>query len=284
MIALRSFVLLLITSTFSLAQANPLLDEVVRTVEQRLDARVGVALYDSATGETWSYQGDDRFPITSTFKTLACAALLSRAEKGVEHLDRRVTFTEDDLVTYSPVTETRTGEPGMTLEELCEATMATSDNSAANFVLDALGGPDSVTGFARDLGDTITRLDRTETTLNEATPGDPRDTTTPNAMVNNLRKLVLGDTLTDGSRDTLISWLRGNRVSDNLLRAVIPQDWKIGDRSGAGGYGSRSITAVLWPPNREPLVLAIYITETGATFDERNSAIADIGHVVMKHY
>lgn len=284
MIALRSFVLLLITSTFSLAQANPLLDEVVRTVEQRLDARVGVALYDSATGETWSYQGDDRFPITSTFKTLACAALLSRAEKGVEHLDRRVTFTEDDLVTYSPVTETRTGEPGMTLEELCEATMATSDNSAANFVLDALGGPDSVTGFARDLGDTITRLDRTETTLNEATPGDPRDTTTPNAMVNNLRKLVLGDALTDGSRDTLISWLRGNRVSDNLLRAVIPQDWKIGDRSGAGGYGSRSITAVLWPPNREPLVLAIYITETGATFDERNSAIADIGHVVMKHY
>lgn len=283
MIALRSFVLLLITSAFSLAQANPLL-EMVRAVEQRLDARVGVALYDPATGETWSYQGDDRFPITSTFKTLACAALLSRVEKGVEDLDRRVAFTEDDLVTYSPVTETRTGEPGMTLEELCEATMTTSDNSAANFVLEALGGPDSVTGFARDLGDTITRLDRTETTLNEATPGDPRDTTTPNAMVNNLRKLVLGDTLTNGSRDTLTSWLRGNRVSDNLLRAVTPQDWKIGDRSGAGGYGSRSITAVLWPPNREPLVLAIYITETEATFDERNSAIADIGHVVVKHY
>lgn len=283
MIALRSFVLLLITSAFSLAQANPLL-EVVRAVEQRLDARVGVALYDSATGETWDYQGDDRFPITSTFKTLACAALLSRAEKGVENLDRRVTFGKDDLVTYSPVTETRTGEPGMTLEELCEATMATSDNSAANFVLDALGGPDGVTGFVRDLGDTITRLDRTETTLNEATPGDPRDTTTPNAMVNNLRKLVLGDTLSDGSRDTLVSWLKGNRVSDNLLRAAIPQDWKIGDRSGAGGYGSRSITAVLWPPNREPLVLAIYITETEATFDERNDAIADIGHVVIKHY
>lgn len=162
--------------------------------------------------------------------------------------------------------------------------MATSDNTAANLVLNAIGGPSSVTGFVRGLGDTITRLDRTETTLNEATPGDPRDTTTPNAMVNNLRKLVLGDTLSDSSRDKLISWLRGNRVSDNLLRAAVPQDWKIGDRSGAGGYGSRSITAVLWPPNRKPLVLAIYITETGATFDERNSAIADIGRVVVKHY
>lgn len=283
MVALRAFVLLLITSAFSLAQADPLL-EVVKAVEQRLDARMGVALYDSATGETWDYQGDNRFPMTSTFKTLACAALLAKADSGAADLDQRVMFGKDDLVTYSPVTETRTGEPGMTLAELCEATMATSDNAAANLVLNAIGGPNSVTGFVRGLGDTITRLDRTETTLNEATPGDPRDTTTPNAMVNNLRKLVLGDTLSDSSRDTLISWLRGNRVSDNLLRAAVPQDWKIGDRSGAGGYGSRSITAVLWPPNRKPLVLAIYITETGATFDERNSAIADIGRVVVKHY
>lgn len=283
MVALRAFVLLLITSAFSLAQADPLL-EAVKAVEQRLDARMGVALYDTATGETWDYQGDNRFPMTSTFKTLACAALLAKTDSGAADLDQRVTFGKDDLVTYSPVTETRTGEPGMTLGELCEATMATSDNTAANLVLNAIGGPSSVTGFVRGLGDTITRLDRAETTLNEATPGDPRDTTTPNAMVNNLRKLVLGDTLSDSSRDTLISWLRGNRVSDNLLRAAVPQDWKIGDRSGAGGYGSRSITAVLWPPNRKPLVLAIYITETGATFDERNSAIADIGRAVVKHY
>lgn len=277
---MRFFVLLLIASACSLAQANPLL-EMVKTVEQRLDARVGVALYDGASGETWDYHGDDRFPMTSTFKTLACAALLAKADSGAADLDQRVTFGKEALVTYSPVTEIHTGEPGMTLEELCEATMATSDNTAANLVLSALGGPGSVTRFARDLGDAITRLDRTETTLNEATPGDPRDTTTPNAMVHNLRKLVLGNALAADSRNTLISWLRGNRVSDNLLRAAIPQEWTIGDRSGAGGHGSRSIAAVLWPPGRQPLVIAIYITETEASFDERNQAIADIGKAVV---
>ncbi|MCG2581573.1 MAG: class A beta-lactamase [Marinobacter sp.] len=283
MITLRALALLLMTFTFSLTHASPLL-EVVKAVEQRLDARVGVTLYDSATGETWDYQGDARFPMTSTFKTLACAALLARVDGGTEDLNRRITFKKDDLVIYSPVTETRTGEPGMTLGEICEATMATSDNTAANLVLNAIGGPDSVTGFVRALGDKITRLDRTETTLNEAAPGDPRDTTTPNAMVNNLRKLVLSDTLANDSRNKLISWLKGNRVSDNLLRSVLPRDWQIGDRSGAGGYGSRSIAAVLWPPNREPLVLAIYITETEASFDERNKAIAEIGRVVVKRY
>lgn len=283
MITLRTLTLLLITSTFSLTHASPLL-EVVKTVEQRLDARVGVTLYDSATGETWDYQGDARFPMTSTFKTLACAALLARVDGGTEDLDRRVTFNKDDLVTYSPVTQTRTGEPGMTLGEICEATMATSDNTAANLVLNAIGGPGNVTGFVRALGDKVTRLDRTEPTLNEATPGDPRDTTTPNAMVGNLRKLVLSDTLANDSRNRLISWLKGNRVSDNLLRSALPRDWQIGDRSGAGGYGSRSIAAVLWPPNSEPLILAIYITETEASFDERNKAIAEIGRVVVKRY
>lgn len=283
MITLRALTLLLITSAFSLTHASPLL-EIVKTVEQRLDARVGVSLYDSVTGETWDYQGDVRFPMTSTFKTLACAALLARVDEGTENLDRRITFNKDDLVTYSPVTETRTGEPGMTLGEICEATMATSDNTAANLVLNTIGGPGSVTGFVRALGDGITRLDRTETTLNEAAPGDPRDTTTPNAMVGNLRKLVLSNALATDSRDRLIAWLKGNRVSDNILRSVLPRDWQIGDRSGAGGYGSRSIAAVLWPPNREPLVLAIYITETEASFNERNKAIAEIGRVVVKHY
>lgn len=280
--ALPVLALWLMTSMLSLVHANPLL-EAVKTVEQRLDARVGVALYDSGTGETWDYHGNDRFPITSTFKTLACAALLAKVDNGTVDLDRRVAFSKDDLVTYSPVTETHAEEEGMSLRSLCEATMATSDNTAANLVLEAINGPDGVTAYVRDLGDSVTRLDRTETSLNEATPGDLRDTTSPNAMVANLRKLVLGGALSDGSRATLTSWLKGNRVSDNLLRAAIPREWEIADRSGAGGYGSRSITAVLWPPQREPLVIAIYMTETEASFDARNAAIVEIGRAVLRH-
>ena len=139
--ALLMLALWLMTSTLSLVHANPLL-EAVKTVEQRLDARVGIALYDSGTGESWDYHGDDRFPITSTFKTLACAALLAKVDNGTVDLDRRVIFSKDDLVTYSPVTETRVGEEaGMSLRELCEATMATSDNTAANLVLGPLMAP-----------------------------------------------------------------------------------------------------------------------------------------------
>lgn len=256
--------------------------EAVKRIEAQLDARVGVAVHDLETGRTWQYQADERFPLSSTFKTLACAALLKRVDTGREQLNRIVTFDESALVTYSPVTEQRTGPDGMSLSELCHATMSMSDNSAANIVLQSLGGPKAVTEFMRSIGDQVTRLDRWETDLNEAVPGDERDTTTPNAMATTLRTLVLGDILSPESRLQLKEWLKSNQVGDALFRSGVPSDWTVADRTGAGGYGSRSIAAVMWPPARKPVIATVYLTETEASFALRNTAIAEIGMALSK--
>lgn len=248
-------------------------------IEAELGARVGLSVYDTGSGTTWRHRADERFAMASTFKVLACGALLAGADAGSLDPEQRVEIGEGDILSYAPVTEQRVGET-MSLGALCEATMRTSDNTAANLVLDALGGPAALTGFVRALGDEATRLDRREPELNQATPGDPRDTTTPAAMTNTLRTLVLGDALTPGSRERLRQWLVGNEVGGPLLRAGIPADWRIGDRTGAGGHGTRGIVAVLWPPQRAPLVAAIYITETDAAMDRRNAAIAALGAVL----
>ena len=248
----------------------------VAETEKRLDARIGLTVYDYQSGRRWEYNANDRFPITSTFKALACAAVLARVDAGAEDLQRVVTVRESDLVPYAPVTEKRLGGQGMTLHELCDATMSTSDNVAANLILSSLGGPEGLTGFARRIGDSVTRLDRWETGLNEARPGDLRDTTTPNAMLQNLQRLLFGDVLSTDSRRQLADWLAGNKVGGPLIRAGLPDDWRIGDRTGAGGYGSRSVIAVIWPPEQRPVLVALYITETRASLDERNAAIAAI--------
>ena len=139
-----------------------------------------------------------------------------------------------------------------------------------------------MTEFVRALGDSVTRLDRWETELHEAAPHDERDTSTPNAMVSNLEKLVVGNALSPQSKNQLRVWLVNNEVADGLFRSQIPDEWVIGDRTGAGGFGSRSITAVIWPPEREPTIVAFYITETDASFEERNSAIAELGSVIRE--
>ena len=252
---------------------------VVET-EKRLDARIGFAAYDYQSGRRWEYNANDRFPITSTFKALACAAVLERVDAGDEDLKRIVAVQESDLVPYAPVTEKRLGGQGMTLYELCDAAMSMSDNTAANLILRSLGGPRGVTGFTRRIGDRVTRLDRWEIELNEARPGDLKDTTTPNAMAQNLRRLVFGDVLSTNSRRQLEDWLVGNKTGGPLIRAGVPEDWRVGDRTGAGGYGSRSVIAVIWPPDRKPVIVAVYMTETEASFDERNAAIAGMARAL----
>lgn len=262
-----------------MAQDDNLLTEVDR-IERQLDARVGFAAYDLETEQRWEYNADQLFAMSCTFKTLACAALLQRVDEGSEQLERRVKVSASDIVTYSPVTEAYADSREISLFELCEATMTTSDNTAANLILQAMGGPQAVTEFVRELGDSVTRLDRWETELNEAIPSDERDTTTPNAMVSNLEKLVVGNALSPQSKNQLREWLVNNEVADGLFRSQMPDEWVIGDRTGAGGFGSRSITAVIWPPEREPTIVAFYITETDASFEERNTAIAELGSVI----
>lgn len=237
----------------------------LRAIEKDSGGRLGVAVLDSGSGQQANWRGDERFAMCSTFKFLLAAAVLARVEKGEEALERRIPILASDLVSHSPVTEKLVGGEGASIAQLCEATMIVSDNAAANLLLPLVGGPEGLTRFVRTLGDTRTRLDRTEPSLNSAIPGDPRDTTTPLAMLHSMQRLLLGDALADASRQQLLVWLRGNLTGDNRLRAGLPAGWQAGDKTGTANNGSNGTSndiAILWPPGRAPLLLTCYLTES----------------------
>ncbi|MBB3951138.1 class A beta-lactamase [Aureimonas jatrophae] len=259
------------------ARADDRLDDVIRREESAIGARLGVAIHDTHDDVWWRHRADERFPMCSTFKVLAGAATLKRVERGEEDLTRRISIAPDDIVTYSPVTEKRVGENTMIMAEVLQAALTMSDNTAANILIDTLGGPQSVTAFIRAIGDNTTRLDRRETELNEATPGDPRDTTTPEAMTRSLESLLLGNALQPTTRLMLEGWMVANTTGGAKLRAGLPASWRVGDRTGGGAYGTMGDVAVIWPIDRKPVVASVYITETEASFDRRNEAIAAIG-------
>jgi beta-lactamase class A len=248
-------------------------------IEAQSGGRLGVAALDTADGSRAGHRADERFAMCSTFKLLATAAVLGRVDAGKEQLSRRVTYAKSDLVTYSPITEKHLDD-GMTLAELCEAAITLSDNTAGNLLLASLGGPQGFTNFARSLGDTMTRLDRIETALNEATPGDPRDTTTPAAMLANIRALVLGDALSPPSRDRLKIWMLANKTGGGRLRAGLPGDWAVGDKTGSGEFGTTNDVGVIWPPGRAPIVVTIYFTESKAALEQRIAVLASVGRAI----
>jgi beta-lactamase class A len=257
------------------------LEPRLRRIEKDARGRLGVCLLDTQTDRQAGWHENDRFPICSTFKLLAVAAVLRRVDLDQEQLDRRVIVRSEDIVVYSPVTKNHIGRAGITVAELCEAAMTLSDNTAANLILASLGGPAAVTDFARSLGDTMTRLDRIEPDLNDAVPGDPRDTTTPAAMLRNIHALVLGDALSSASRDHLTGWLLGNQTGNQRLRAGLPSGWRCGDKTGSGDHGTSNDVGIIWPPQRPPIVVTAYLTEAGTDFKRREAALADVGRAVV---
>jgi beta-lactamase class A len=250
-------------------------------IEKESGGRLGVAVLDTATAAQSAHRGDERFPMCSTFKLLAAAAILARVDAGKERLDARVRFEAREVVVNSAMTKDRAGGEGMSVAELCEAAMIVSDNTAGNLLLARLGGPQGLTAYARSLGDMVTRLDRIEPDLNEAIPGDPRDTTSPAAMLSNLRTLVLGNVLSENSKDQLTRWLIGNKTGDTRLRAGLPSGWRVGDKTGSGERGTTNDVGIIWPPGRAPVLVSIYLTETAASGEQRNATLAAVGRAVV---
>ncbi len=194
----------------------------------------------------------------STFKFLAAAAVLHRVDGKEEQLGRMIPYTRADLLEYAPVTTEHVKEGGMTLGGLCAAALELSDNTAANLLLKTIGGPEGLTRYARSLGDQQTRLDRIEPDLNSAIPGDERDTTTPAAMLGNLRALLLTNALSPASRQQLGTWLEKNKTGAEMLRAGVPGDWRVGDKTGRGAHGATNDIAILRPPGKAPILVAVY--------------------------
>ena len=246
-------------------------------LERRFDARLGVYALHTGTGQELAHRPDERFALCSTFKTLAAAAVLDRHPP--EYLNVRVRYRASDLVANSPVTERHVGD-GMTIRELCDAAIRYSDNTAGNLLLDDLGGPGEITSFVRSLGDEMTRLDRREPELNSAVPGDERDTTTARAIAADYRTLVLSDRLDAADRTLLTEWLVGNTTGGTRIRAGLPPDWRVGDKTGAGSYGTVNDVAVAWPPDTAPVVLAVLTSRAAADATGNNALLAQAAAVV----
>jgi beta-lactamase class A len=254
------------------------LASTLTALEAKSKGRLGVAIL-FPNGKRIAHRAGERFPMCSTFKFLAAAIVLQRVDQGKERLDRPISYSKSDLVPYSPITEKHAGE-SMTVAELCVAALTLSDNTAANLLLASFGGPPAVTAFARSIGDTMTRLDRNETSLNEGTPGDPRDTTTPDAMLGNLQKILFGNALKAPSRDLLTQWMLANTTGKAKFVAGLPSDWKVADKTGSGDHGSNNDIGVLYPPAGKPILIASYLTETTITTDERNAIHAEIARAI----
>ncbi len=254
-------------------------------IEHRIGGRVGVAAWNIATGEWLGRRFQERFAMCSSFKWALAAAVLANARNGGPHLDAQVRYSQRDIVPNSPRTQENLARGWMTVEELCAATVMFSDNAAANILLRGMNGPEGLTAFFRANGDGITRLDRTETALNENLPGDDRDTSTPDAMARTLGRFLLDDTvLVAADREKLIGWMEASSTGLDRIRAGVPGTWRGADKTGTSDstHNATNDVAILWPPNAAPIVVVVYLSDSVVDLPARKTAHAEIGRIIAE--
>lgn len=276
-----ALVIALLITPLCIARAETGTEELAN-LEKRTSGRIGVEAFDVARNKRIEYHAQDRFLMCSTFKVLAVAAVLKRVDEKKEKLDRFVPYGEAQLLAYAPVTRAHVKEGGMTLEALCAAAISPSDNTAGNLLLETIGGPKGLTEFARSLGDEFTRLDRIEPDLNNAVPGEDRDTTTPAAMCKNLQSLLTSDVLSQESRTRLEGWMIGNETGSRMIRASVPADWRVGDKTGRSGNGASNDIAILRPPTGGPVFLAIYVNAPSESSEGRDILVAEAAKIALE--
>jgi beta-lactamase class A len=271
----------LATATSSVAATGrDVADEELALLERQIGGRIGLAACSTASDIRIVHRGDERFAMCSTFKLLLAAAILARVDAQQLRLDQLVRYSRDSLLANSPVTTAHVDTGTLSLEVMARAVVEVSDNTAANRLLALIGGPAGYTRFLRALGDRVTRLDRIELALNSNLPHDVRDTTTPNAMLADMNKVLIGGALSAGSRERLLGWLRDCRTGRERLRAQLPPGWSAGDKTGTGDRGANNDLAIFWPPAGAPLLVACYLTDSQQPAAALNAAQARIGATV----
>jgi beta-lactamase class A len=252
-------------------------------------ARLGVCFLDTATGEASGNRMEEHFAMCSTFKLALVAACLREADQGRLNLAQVLTYSEADLLPWAPATRKNLGSGGMNIDALAQAAQELSDGVAANLLIKRLGGPAAVTAKFRDMGDTVTRLDRYEPDLGLVLSGDLRDTTSPRAMAHLVRRITTGDLLQRSSRERLLQWMQNTDTGPNRLRAGLPAEWRSGNKTGTGrteGTTNKcNDVAITFPPGRPPIIIAAYFDSgeyTAQTERRHEAVLAEVGRIAAQ--
>lgn len=252
-------------------------------IESPLGGRLGVAAIDLQSGAEIGHRESERFAMCSTFKWVLVAAILAEVDSGKLTLAREVTFGESDLLEHAPTTRANLAAGRLSVEALAQANIVNSDNTAANLLLPLVGGPEGLTAFVRKHGDTVTRFDRNEPTLNTNLPDDSRDTTTPQAMARLVKAILAPGSaaLTSESRERLLGWLVASETGRARLRAGLPPDWVVGDKTGTGERSAVNDIAIATPPGRAPILIAAFFSDSETPLVKLNDGHAAVARAIV---
>lgn len=276
------YLFLLITAIFFINSSVLADTQKLEQLENNFHGKIGVYAINTNNNQVIAHRADERFPVQSTIKLMVVSALLQQSDKRSNLLQQKIHYTKNDLIFWHPVTGMHVAS-GMTLAALSEAAMSYSDNTAANLIIKKLGGPKTITNFARSIGNNTLNLEHYEGSLN-SNPKIQDDTATPKDMAISLQKLTLGNILSQSQKTQLITWMRNNTTGYKRIRSGVPIGWAVADKTGSGDYGIANDIGIMWSPTCKPIVLAIYTVQNNQDAKRRDDIVAAATNIVFEEF
>lgn len=254
------------------------------------NGRIGVAAVDLATGQTISVLGDQRFPLASTSKIAIAATFLEGVDQGRWSLTSEfpLMVPVGSRPFSSHAAPVRRGEHLSALR-LIDLMLTRSSNTATDALLAAIGGPQAVNEWARRSGLQNFSIDRDIATLvrddGEFDPVvhiDPRDSASPEAMVQLLAGIYQGRWLSSRSREVIIDAMERCRTGTRRIPALMPSNVTVAHKTGSLNNTSSDI-GILTAPDGRAIAVAIYVTGQGNRLN-RERRIASIARGVYDGY
>lgn len=263
--------------------------EKLQALETSAGGRLGISAVDTTNNTELQYHADERFALGCTAKVLGVGAILQKSINDKQLLNQHVTYTKDDVVIHSPITEKHINE-GMTISKLCEAAIIVSDNTAMNLLIKKLkpaeqGKPEDVTAFARSIGDKDFNITQWWPKEAYTDPNSIDNTTTPAAMKKSLQDLAFGQILPPSQQKELLTWLKHNQTGNARIRAGVPKGWIVGDKTGTGAtYGATNDIGIIWPPKCQPLIVAVYFKQNEKDAAPQSRVVASATRLILEEF
>ena len=197
------------------------LEQQISGLMANKSADVGIYALDLSTGESISYKGDVAFPMASTVKVAVAALYLAQVDHGRRSLDDTIN--------------------GLSARRLIDRMMINSDNRATDILMADLGGPRVLDSWLRERGVAGLRVDRNIAQLLAAKRDlwDRRDSSTPKAMVELLRRIYKAELIKPESRNYLLDVMARCQTGKNRMRALLPFGTPVEHKTGTlNGYTS----------------------------------------------
>lgn len=252
-------------------------------IADTIKGNIGISALHIETGESISFNGDEKFPMQSVYKFPIAMVMLHQIDKGEFSLDDTVMISKNEYIPeagHSPIRDKYPNGVKLTIEDILEYSVSQSDGTACDVLLRLLGGTEQTEKSIHNLGVKNIAISTTEMVQVANDTIQYQNWSTPKAMNQLLEIFYMDDYLSKESRNLLLAYMSiSNKWFDRRIKGLLPEDTELAHKTGTartynGLTRATNDAGIITLPDGNHLAITVFISDSYDSQTNREMSIA----------